>query len=523
VALLLLSACTTDDGQAGSDQTSGTPTAQVGNLPEAAAAIMAEPTYDSARWLYYVADAETGEVLLANRPDEMVFTGSTAKEFVVGTAYEVLGPDTTLTTPVYATAPPADGVIDGDLVLVASGDLALGGRNAMEGKFDHTFVGDTVDHVYANIAPNAERIADPLAGLDALAGQVADRGITRVDGDVVIDTRIWKTFPGGDGPVTPIYVNDNLVDVQVTAGSGDGQPATIEVTPATDVVSVESTVTTVAEGGTTELSVQPSKADPTRLVVSGTIVSGSSQLTTYEMTDAADWARGLFVEALRRAGVRVAAPLGAPNDQTGLPPTGDYPPDQEVASLRSPPLSAMGSMILEVSYNKGANAFLCLLAVERGSTDCNAGLETLYATASAAGVDTDSLFLIDGQGTDPDSTTPRQISRWLQWSREQPWGQVFVDGQPVLAETGSLAPYGAGTPAAGKVAAKAGTSVSVDPVTERMYSKVQALSGYLTLEDGRVAVFGLSMSGATYPVLYDGLVKAGADLAGVAAAFQQAL
>jgi hypothetical protein len=31
------------------------------------------------------------------------------------------------------------------------------------------------------------------------------------------------------------------------------------------------------------------------------------------------------------------------------------------------------------------------------------------------------------------------------------------------------------------------------------------------------------MSGATYPVLYDGLVKAGADLAGVAAAFQQAL
>jgi D-alanyl-D-alanine carboxypeptidase/D-alanyl-D-alanine-endopeptidase (penicillin-binding protein 4) len=45
----------------------------------------------------------------------------------------------------------------------------------------------------------------------------------------------------------------------------------------------------------------------------------------------------------------------------------------------------------------------------------------------------------------------------------------------------------------------------------------------MTLDDGRVLVFGLSMSGATYPQPYDGLVEAGADVAGVAAAFQQAL
>jgi D-alanyl-D-alanine carboxypeptidase/D-alanyl-D-alanine-endopeptidase (penicillin-binding protein 4) len=52
---------------------------------------------------------------------------------------------------------------------------------------------------------------------------------------------------------------------------------------------------------------------------------------------------------------------------------------------------------------------------------------------------------------------------------------------------------------------------------------LQSLAGYLTLDDGRVLVFGLSMSGATYPQPYDGLVEAGADVAGVAAAFQQAL
>ncbi len=111
----------------------------------------------------------------------------------------------------------------------------------------------------------------------------------------------------------------------------------------------------------------------------------------------------------------------------------------------------------------------------------------------------------------------------MQWSREQPWGEAFVASQPILGETGSLAANGHGSPAVGKVAAKVGTSVSVDPVTGRLYSKVQALAGYLTLDDGTELVFGLYMSGGSYAEPYEGLLEAGEDLALVAAAFQQSL
>jgi D-alanyl-D-alanine carboxypeptidase/D-alanyl-D-alanine-endopeptidase (penicillin-binding protein 4) len=481
---------------------------------------MEKAPYASARWLYYVADPESGDVLLANRPDEMVFTGSTAKGFVVGAVYDTLGPDATLTTPVYSTTPVAGGVVAGDLVLVASGDLALGGRNGLDGKFDHTFGADTVDHVYANIAPNATRIGDPLAGLDELARQVAANGVTRVDGDVLIDTSLWETFLGQEGPTPPIYVNDNIVDVQVTAAD-EGERAAIEVTPQTEYFTVTSEVETVAADGQTALEVAASADDAQTLVVRGTIAAGKSQLTTSRVADGAEWARALFVEALQRAGVTVAAPVRGPNDQSGLPD--DYPADQELASLESPPLSAMGTTILEMSYNTGANAFMCLLAVERGSTDCTDGLDTVYELAEEAGIDTDFLFLVDGQGQDPASTTPRQISRWHKWARDQSWGDVFVEGQPVLGETGSLAPYGADSPAAGKVAAKVGTSVAIDPVNGRLYSKVQTLAGYLTLEDGTVLVFSLSVSGATFAEVYNGLVEVGEDVAGVAAAFQQDL
>jgi D-alanyl-D-alanine carboxypeptidase/D-alanyl-D-alanine-endopeptidase (penicillin-binding protein 4) len=513
-------------GGGGGDSTTASeppgPKAEIGTLPDAAAEIMEQPPYETSRWIYYVGDPESGDALLANRPDEMVLTGSTAKEFVVGSVYDTLGTDRRLTTPVYATTPVSDGQVEGDLVLVASGDLALGGRNAPNDKFDHTFVGDTVDHVYGNIAPNADRVGDPLAGLNDLAEQIADAGVERVDGDVVIDTSLWDTFDGQEGPLTPIFVNDNIVDLDVT-GTSEGEPAEVEVTPETGYFEVESEVETVGKDGETELEVSESPDDPAVLVVSGKIAEGHSQLAIFSVEDAAAWARALFIEALERADVEVDAPARGENDESGLPASDSYPKDQELASLKSPPLSAFGSTILEVSYNAGANAFLCLLAVEAGSKDCNTGLETMYDLAEEAGLDTDDLFLVDGQGADPASTTPRQMGRWLQWSMEQPWGEVFVEGQPILGETGSLAPYGRNSPAAGKVAAKSGTSIDIDKVTARMFSQVQSLSGYLTLEDGTVLVFGLSQSGGTFPEVYEGLVDAGADVADVAAAFQESL
>ena len=515
---LVIGACSdADDDEAGTNTS-----AEIGTLPEAAAEIMAKAPYATARWIYYVADAESGEVLLANRPDEMVFTGSTAKGFMVGAVYETLGPDTRLTTPVYATTPVDDGVVDGDLVLVASGDLTLGGRNALEGRIDHTFDADSVDHVYAHVAPNATRVGDPLAGLDDLARQIADRGVTRVDGDVVIDTSIWQDFQGQEGPTPPIFVNDNLVDVQVTAAA-EGEAATIELTPETSFFTVESDVETVAEDGETVLSVTASQDDPSTLVVSGTIAAGVSQLATYRVHQSAEWARTLFIEALERAGVEVAAETGQPNDQSTLAASDSYPSDQRLATLESPTLGEMGTMIMEMSYNMGGNSFMCLLAVERGSDNCIDGLKTVYALAEEAGIDTNVLFLVDGQGADPASTTPRQIARWMQWSLERPWGEEFVAAQPVLGETGSLAANGHGSPAVGKVAAKVGTSASPGLVTGRLNSVLQSLAGYLTLDDGRVLVFGLSMSGGTYPQVYEGLVEAGEDVALVAAAFQQHL
>src|SRR5262245_31457538 len=80
-----------------------------------------------------------------------------------------------------------DGTLKGDLILVAQGDLSLGGRTGPDG----TFLFENHDHSYASGNPEAGVVsADPLAGLDHLAREVLESGIKAVSGDVLIDDRL---------------------------------------------------------------------------------------------------------------------------------------------------------------------------------------------------------------------------------------------------------------------------------------------------------------------------------------------
>ncbi|EID12287.1 peptidase S13 D-Ala-D-Ala carboxypeptidase C [Mycobacterium xenopi RIVM700367] len=482
---------------------------------------MAKPAYATARWNYDVADRDSGEVLLSQRPDEMVLTGSTAKQFTIGTVYDTIGPNTRLTTPVYATAPTVDGVVHGDVILVASGDLTLGGRGAMHGRVDDAFDANSIDHVYGDIAPNARKVSDdPLAGLNDLARQIAAKGVKAIDGDVIVDTRIWRYAPGQEGGVPPIFVNDNILDIDVLPGDV-GQPAIVRTTPSTTAFTVQAKVSTIKPGNPSSLEVSADPANSHNLVVSGLIPQGSPQLTIYHVPDAETWARTLFVEALGRVGIAVSAPALGPNNQYWLPAPNSYSARRRLASLQSPPLQAFGSMILRTSYNAGANAMLCLLATKSGSTDCSDGLRTVRAVVDKAGLRSDAVVLTDGEGAYPASSTPRQMTSWVGWAARQPWGPAFVAGQPVLGRSGTIAAVGAHSPAKGKVQAKTGTVAVADPATGRALVNVQRLAGYLTTDNGHHLVFDLSMSGAVYPDVPTGLRQANDDVGIVAAALQQ--
>ncbi len=177
------------------------------------------------------------------RPDTLFFTGSVRKLFSVGSALNALGAGHQFRTPAYATGTLNGGVLDGDLVIVADGDLTLGGRDDGAGGIAFT----DFDHTEANSLGSAILTeGDPLAGVVLLARQVAAAGVTRITGDVVVDDRLFVPFvvPNGKVLITPAIVNDNLIDVTILPTAA-GQPAKVDWRPKSAGFTVRSEVTTV--------------------------------------------------------------------------------------------------------------------------------------------------------------------------------------------------------------------------------------------------------------------------------------
>ena len=248
-SLLTIAACTGDSSS--SSDTSVRPVATTSvadsDLPGAMKAIMSKPRYGDATWSLLVTDVETDESYYELNADRMSLTGSTRQLFSVGTALNALGDDARQLTPVHRQGT-VDGAgrLDGDLILVAGGDLTFGGRRV---DADTIAVTD-LDHNDANILGSALLTPqDPLFALDQLAAEVRASGIASVSGDVVVDDRLFDAYrvPNGDLLVTPMMVNENHVDVTVTP-TRRGDPAIVDHRPRTGGFTVEGEVETTAAG-----------------------------------------------------------------------------------------------------------------------------------------------------------------------------------------------------------------------------------------------------------------------------------
>ena len=199
-------------------------------------------------------------------------------------------------------------------MLVASGDLTMGGRTAPNGTVSYTHI----DHTYANSVPGATLTPEnPLAGIDEIARQVRMSGVNRVDGDVVIDDRLFELAPKGPSVNAlsfnapnlepwprPITINDNLIDVQVAPGKLGEAPKVVKWRPKFAPYHLEMRAKTVAAGKPTTLDVSPQTDGP--VVVSGNIAADAGkQLRVAAVDDPSAFARTALIEALRHAGVSV--------------------------------------------------------------------------------------------------------------------------------------------------------------------------------------------------------------------------
>lgn len=449
------------------------------------------PDYKHAHWGLLVVDLESGEMLHELNADKLFAPASTTKLFSTASALDALGADHRFETPVFRVGDVDEkGELRGDLILVASGDLSFGGRTNGDGKIAFK----DSDHTYANGNETAELTEpDPLAGINELAKQVAAAGIRRVRGNVLIDDRLFdKAESSGSGPasLTPIIVNDNLIDIVITPATA-GEPARVTSRPETALYQIDAVVDTGEKDSMTQVIV--SEAGPGRITVRGRIAAGHKPLVrVYEADDAAAFARGLFIESLRRNGVIVDASPLAPQASTRLPRAGADGMTR-VASLKSPPFSESVKLILKVSHNLQASTLPLLVAAKHGKRSLADGLRLQHDFLSRAGVDVDTISFGGGAGgSRADYATPRATVQLLRFMSKRPDFAVYESALPVLGTDGTLATVvGPDSPARGHVQAKTGTLFWDNTMNGRFLLTSKALAGYMTTARGRRLAFAM--------------------------------
>src|SRR5437016_1391143 len=281
--------------------------AQSSTLAQRIQIIMDRPEFRHAIFGIEFYSLDAGKPIYSINADKLFTPGSTTKLLTEGTALTLLGADFRFHTRVYRTgAISEDGTLDGDLILVASGDPNLSGRINADG----TLAFENEDHSYDG-DPNTRAVpGDPLMVIRELAQQIADKGIKKILGRVIVDAGMFREGARelGTGVVmSPIVVNDNIIDVVVTPGP-EGSPVTFKSSPATSYVTFINRTTTGKPDSEPEIRFvgKPNNDGTQSVEIFGSFPVGKPPiLYKYVVPSPSRFAEVLLTEALREKGITV--------------------------------------------------------------------------------------------------------------------------------------------------------------------------------------------------------------------------
>jgi PBP4 family serine-type D-alanyl-D-alanine carboxypeptidase len=466
--------------------------------------IMARPVFAHSRFGIKFLDANSGQVVYELNPHELFVPGSTTKLLTMGTALALLGDDYRFHTRIYRTGPiEKDGTLKGDLILVASGDPNLSNRIQPDG----TLAFENEDHSYGG--PDCKGLpGDPLLVIHEFAAQVAATGIKRVKGKVLIDATL---FPEGDRELgtgivmSPIVVNDNVIDVVVSPGSAEGAPAQLKIAPQTAYIKILNQVTTGKSGSASSLKYESETRYPegTRAVtLHGSIAPGDKPtLSSYPVPEPSRFAATVLLEALKELGIKASlAPAGEAVDFKPL--ARNYTPENIVAEHISPPLKEEVKVTLKVSQNLHASTMPSLLGAVLAHKDKDieqAGFDLENKYLTGAGLDLTGAAQSDGAGGNA-YFTPDFMVHYLLFLSKQKYYPDFYNALPILGKDGTLFKVQVNSPAAGHVHAKTGTYDVYDALNRKLLVTGKGLAGYMDTATGQHLIFAAYVNMVSVPL-----------------------
>jgi len=477
------------------------------DLQQRIQAIMSRPEFAHSHFGIEFYSIERNKIIYALNEQQLFVPGSTTKLLTEGTALELFGGDYRFHTRVYRVGElKKNGTLKGNLVLVGSGDPNLSNRILSDG----TLAFENEDHSYGG--PDSKGLAgDPLLVIRELAQQISGKGIKKIEGRVLVDTSL---FPEGSRELgtgvvlSPIVVNDNVVDVMVTAGEKEGSAATLQMSPKTAYVHILNNVRTGKVGsnarvGRRRYENEQRNPDGTwSVTLSGSVPPGWSGLSPYVVPEPSRYAATLLTEALEQAGVRITASQRVLSADVQVSST-VYKPDDLVAEHVSPPFKEDVRITLKVSQNLHASMTPSLLGAlvskKYGKDAEQAGFDLENEFLRKAGLDLSGAAQSDGAGGSA-FFTPAFMVGYLKYMRAQKDFEDFYRGLPILGRDGTLFQIQVNSPAAGHVHAKTGTYSAYNALNKNLMLTGKGLAGYMETVQGEHLIFACYVNMVPLPI-----------------------
>ncbi len=463
--------------------------------------LFADPAFVRGVWGVQVKSLDSGEVLYQKNPYKYLMPASNMKLPTAAAAHRALGLDFRFRTLVTAQGKIARGALQGDLLVIGGGDPSLGARLS---------------------SPDAEDLAqgDPLKIFKGWAGQLKQKGIRRIEGDLVGDARIFDPLPLGMGwswddvgygysaEISGLQFNENVVMARITPARRLGNPAQIEIRPDTSYLSIDNRILTVPAHEDTDLRLM--RLPGTNQVrLWGSIPLQREPLwRSIAVTDPPRYFVTVLRETLQAEGIQVRgdvrvrgsqSAVGSPEKKVGgsgqwAVGSSEREPEtrnpEPLIVHQSPPLGSILKVLLKVSQNLYAETMVKTLAPAPHHKTYEDGRKEIVRMLTRMGVPPVSYILRDGSGLSRyNFLSADMLVRLLEAVWRHPERDQFLDLLPLAGVDGTLSSRMKGSAAEKNVRAKTGT-----------LANVRALSGYVTTKDGETLAFAMIANNFNQPM-----------------------
>ncbi|MEC5394383.1 D-alanyl-D-alanine carboxypeptidase/D-alanyl-D-alanine-endopeptidase [Bergeyella sp. RCAD1439] len=395
--------------------------------------LMSDPVLKNANWGFVIYDPKTQKVVSAYNENEAFVPASTTKLLTTDTALSLLGPKFRWITQLeYSGSLNPDGVLEGNLYIVGSGDPSLGTGKA--GASNYTSL-----------------LAD-------FVQEISAKGIKKITGDIIIQTAVFKENKRATLPENIVWMEHGSYYLPVGT--------TRNINPRNEKLTKKN---------------NPFSDDKSYFYVSPYIHQlvyadkFEGEWVDTKLPDAPSYLATKLRESLIKKGIAVAGKV--------TPKMVDRDPETRtlITLYRSPLLSDIVYDTNQRSDNALSESLLRMVGFQKqGDQTLESGRAVVTENLKQKNFDTSALVYVDGSGLSRSHrVTPMAQARFLAGEMKESYYKDFFNSLPVAGQTGTLKKmfFGEGY---GQIFAKTGT-----------LNKVKTLAGYIKTRSGKTLTFSL--------------------------------